>query len=126
MAKQSLKDPKFRCNACKEFYYAEENPVHYQCPKHGYLCEKHIIDNDFSFTANDYKIEKQIHFPSEFIGCCHLYKETTRGESVKRVDIGRKNPKEPVTDEQFIEYFHKYKSCSKKAIKFYWNFDLKM
>jgi hypothetical protein len=42
MAKQSPKDPKFRCNICKEYYYAPEHMVHYQCPKHGYLCQKHI------------------------------------------------------------------------------------
>lgn len=91
MAKQSLKDPKFRCNACKEFYTAEENPVHYQCPKHGYLCEKYIIDHDFCFTASDSKSEKKIHLPSEFIGCCHLYKSSTSGESVKRLFIPKGN-----------------------------------
>ena len=42
MAKQSPKDPKFRCNICKEYYHAPEHPVHYQCPIHGYLCEKHV------------------------------------------------------------------------------------
>lgn len=42
MAKQSPKDPKFRCNICKEYYHAPEHPVHYQCAIHGYLCEKHI------------------------------------------------------------------------------------
>ncbi|MCX6211852.1 MAG: hypothetical protein NT104_04725 [Bacteroidetes bacterium] len=43
MAKQSPKDPKFRCNICKEYYYAPEHLVHYQCPDHGYLCSKHIF-----------------------------------------------------------------------------------
>jgi hypothetical protein len=126
MAKQSLKDPKFRCNACKEFYFADENPVHYQCPKHGYLCEKHIIDTDFSFTARESINRKEIHLPPEFIGCCHLYKDSTRGESVKSVYIPRENLKNAVTDEQFIEHFQKYIACAKKALKFNWNTDLKM
>jgi hypothetical protein len=42
MSKQSPKDPKFRCNICKEYFYAPEHLVHYQCPKHGYLCDEHI------------------------------------------------------------------------------------
>lgn len=126
MAKQSLKDPKFRCNACKEFYTAEENPVHYQCPKHGYLCEKHIIDHDFCFTASDSKSEKKIHLPSEFIGCCHLYKDSTRGESVERLFISKGNQKNTVPDEQFIENFKKYYACAKKALEFNWNSDLKI
>jgi len=46
MAKQSPKDPKFRCNICKEYYYAPEQLVHYQCPNHGYLCEKHVFTKD--------------------------------------------------------------------------------
>ena len=127
MAKQSLKDPKFRCNACKEFYFAEENPVHYQCPKHGYLCEKHIIDTDFYFTGiSDAKSERKIHLPSEFIGCCHLYKDSTRGESVKSVTYFTGNQKKIVSDEQFIEYFQKFNACTKKALKFNWNSNLKM
>ena len=42
MPKQSPSDPKFRFNICKEYYYAPEHMAHYQCPKHGYLCQKHI------------------------------------------------------------------------------------
>lgn len=42
MPKQSPKDPKFRCNICKEYYYAPEHSVHYQCPTHGYICCNHF------------------------------------------------------------------------------------
>lgn len=60
MAKQSPKDPKFRCNICKEYYYAPEHLVHYQCPIHGYLCEKHV------FTKDSY-LESRIYISSEMI-----------------------------------------------------------
>ena len=61
MAKQSPKDPKFRCNICKEYYHAPEHPVHYQCPIHGYLCEKHIGKEDDLIYCHTYdrKIYKE-------------------------------------------------------------------
>ena len=55
MSKQSPKDPKFRCNICKEYYYAPEYLVHYQCPKHGYLCEKHVGQKDMLVFGHDDK-----------------------------------------------------------------------
>lgn len=55
MAKQSPKDPKFRCNICKEYYYAPEHIVHYQCPDHGYLCNKHVFKKeDMIFYLHSY------------------------------------------------------------------------
>lgn len=54
MAKQSPKDPKFRCNICKEYYYAPEHLVHYQCPVHGYLCEKHVFSKDSFLESRIY------------------------------------------------------------------------
>ena len=42
MPKQSLKDPVFRCNTCKEYFSAPEHSVLYQCPVHGYICENHF------------------------------------------------------------------------------------
>ena len=53
MAKQSPKDPKFRCNNCKEYYHAPEHSVHYQCAIHGYLCEKHVGQQGQRFYAYD-------------------------------------------------------------------------
>jgi hypothetical protein len=54
MAKQSPKDPKFRCNICKEYYYAPEQLVHYQCPNHGYLCEKHVFTKESHLESRIY------------------------------------------------------------------------
>jgi hypothetical protein len=53
MSKQSPKDPKFRCNICKEYFYAPDNIVHYQCPEHGYLCEKHVGQKDMLVFGHD-------------------------------------------------------------------------
>jgi len=46
MPKQSPSDPKFRCNICEEYYFAPEYKIHYQCPVHGYLCSKHVGDEE--------------------------------------------------------------------------------
>ena len=88
MAKQSPKDPKFRCNICKEYYYAPEHMVHYQCPKHGYLCKDHIgqkgqlvyghdLFNNPNKTQkedideqNDPYWDKIIELPNSIIGKC--------------------------------------------------------
>ncbi|MFN6336579.1 MAG: hypothetical protein ACK4V4_08690 [Sphingobacteriales bacterium] len=53
MSKQSPKDPKFRCNICKEYFKAPEYTAHYQCPKHGYLCEKHVGQKGQRFYGHD-------------------------------------------------------------------------
>ena len=60
MAKQSPKDPKFRCNICKEYYYAPEHSVHYQCPIHGYLCEKHVFTKDSLLESRIYIFSDKI------------------------------------------------------------------
>jgi hypothetical protein len=54
MAKQSPKDPRFRCNICKEYFYAPDNLIHYQCPIHGYLCEKHVFTKDSFLESRIY------------------------------------------------------------------------
>lgn len=93
MAKQSPKDPKFRCNICKEYYFAPEHMEHYQCPKHGYLCQKHIgVQGQFVYGHDDRNnpneeneneldpnkdpyFDKIIEIPSMFIGKCLCAKE---------------------------------------------------
>ena len=63
MAKQSPKDPKFRCNICKEYYHAPEHPVHYQCATHGYLCKYHIGDEDDIIYCHTYDRKNEEKIP---------------------------------------------------------------
>jgi hypothetical protein len=79
MPKQNLRHPKFRCNVCKEYHSAPEHLVMYQCPVHGYLCEKHIITENKEIeiilvsgnkkTKDERRVSK---FPSKYFGFCYI------------------------------------------------------
>lgn len=45
MPKQAIKDPRFRCNTCKDFHSAPSYPYLYQCPVHGYMCNRNHEGN---------------------------------------------------------------------------------
>ena len=141
MAKQSPKDPKFRCNICKEYYYAPEHMVHYQCPKHGYLCQKHIgikcliyghneidnpnqIEKDNTEPQNDPYWDKIIDFPTEFIGKCLCHEENNYMEGFNYLEYDNTDP--------FYSLEYKLESrlkrgqrCRRIPAKFLWNENLK-
>ena len=94
MAKQSPKDPKFRCNICKEYYHAPEHPVHYQCAIHGYLCEKHIgKEEDIIYCHTfDRKIDE------EFSNRFWIATEARRNAALNKLPIPELPPVQPIPD----------------------------
>ncbi|MEI6190343.1 MAG: hypothetical protein WCP61_07960 [Chitinophagia bacterium] len=135
MAKQSPKDPKFRCNICKEYYYAPEYKVHYQCPKHGYLCQKHIGIKDHLIYGheknnpnverstkksfkNDPYFDKVIKLPNEYIGNC-LCSEVDN--SMQEINFVEYDFWDSSIELSFNGTYSGDKRCKKKPAKFVWN-----
>jgi|APGre2960657468_1045069.scaffolds.fasta_scaffold210954_1 hypothetical protein len=133
MSKQSPKDPKFRCNICKEYYHAPENSVHYQCPVHGYLCEKHILKPDSiielftkyteytgTHTKERHDIES-IYLPKSLLDKCIVEDVRFRENPEKYSEW-----KDSMSKEEFLDMIVNPPSiedylCCKKVIKYIWN-----
>jgi hypothetical protein len=141
MAKQSPKDPKFRCNVCKKYYYASDHPVHYQCPEHGYLCEAHVgnpgiliyghnegknrnMGNIFNEMEkpnpgkNPY-FDKIIELPSFLIGKCLCGDSVNKNMQGFFYDYNYNSWAEKHT--QTLDYLFEVYKCKKTTVKFVWN-----
>ena len=139
MAKQSPKDPKFRCNICKEYYYAPEHMVHYQCPKHGYLCQKHIgIKSHLIYAHNEYdnpnrikKVDvapqndpywdKIIELPTEYVGKCLCWIDDNYMQEINFLHYNNRNLPFSSIERKFEDMGR----CKKNPAKFVWNENLK-
>jgi len=137
MPKQSLKNPKFRCNHCKEYHSAPEHMTMYQCASHGYLCEKCVVTENSTVELVFYDQEssnREVKFPEKYIGYCNLdgnwdFKEIayryTFNYQLKEKGL---NPKSK--DEQLIDYWrskiHTYPNITygcKKTIRYDWDIE---
>ena len=76
MAKHNPKEPKFRCNFCKEYHNVPEYKTMYQCASHGYVCEKVVVTNgsliNLKFGSNIDFEERKVKFPLKYFGFCNL------------------------------------------------------
>ena len=45
MENQSTNNPRFRCNICKQYYFALDHPIRYICASHDIFCSKHYKNN---------------------------------------------------------------------------------
>lgn len=148
MAKQSPTDPKFRCNICKEYYYAPEHMVHYQCPDHGYLCNQHVFKKENmiyylhsrnnpnsskngSDPSKDPYYDMLFDIPSNYLDTCKMkfgsqYDFDTRGDAYKSsTELTQKGFNSKKFEEKLDEVFFQYKPCGKHLAKFTWNVNVK-
>lgn len=145
MPKQSLKNPKFRCNHCKEYHSAPEHMTMYQCASHGYLCEKCVVTENS--TVNLIFIEEEsanrtVKFPEKYNGFCNLSGESsfkqiatdlafcsskryTAGDCLEDVNLSPNSK-----DEELIDYWRSrqhYRTNNtfgcKRAIRYDWDND---
>ena len=72
MAKHNPKEPKFRCNFCKEYHYVPEYKTMYQCASHGYLCEKVIVTDESRVKLSSNEFEREVNYPLKYVKFCNL------------------------------------------------------
>jgi hypothetical protein len=146
MAKQSLKDPKFRCNVCKDYHYAPEYKTMYQCASHGIMCEKVVVTKDtevnLKFGGNLEFTARSVKFPLNYINFCNLDGNTYFTKIRKEIhlydqELVKNNLSISSKDEEIINFRWNTKflfpkknqpdtyGC-RKTIKYDWSDDLKM
>jgi hypothetical protein len=129
MPKQSLKNPKFRCNHCKEYHSAPEHMTMYQCASHGYLCEKCVVTENSTvelFFYDQKSSNREVKFPEKYIGNCNLdgnrqFKEITYRYSFFNSQLKQAGLNSNSKDEQLIDFW-RY-GCLKKTIRYDWDND---
>jgi hypothetical protein len=117
MAKHNSKEPKFRCNFCKEYHYVPEYKTMYQCATHGYLCEKVIVTNESKIKIKvidvfDDFIERKASYPIKYIQYCNL-----------EGDKDFKYIRNQILIDKFIKKIYGFckKSTDQEIIEFWWN-----
>lgn len=126
MPKQSLKNPKFRCNHCKEYHSAPEHMTMYQCASHGYLCEKCVVTEN-STVELDFLHEKSsnriVKFPIKYVGYCNInaLKDISWRYFFNEYALERGRLNINSQDEQLIDHFRSDFSYCKKAIRYDWD-----
>jgi len=108
MAKQNPREPRFRCNVCKEYHEVPEYKVMYQCPIHGYLCENHIINENTSLKIKFHRgnkwIERTAVFPETLYDFCNIEMSTSEVK-FNEIRYGEKTYKRQHIDlDNFIWY----------------------
>jgi len=116
MPKHNSKEPKFRCNFCKEYHYVPEYKTMYQCASHGYLCEKVVVTHEsrikLKFGGNVDFIEREVSYPLKYNEFCNLEGNSSFGKV--RTEI-------QVYDHYMKNYGVSINSTDQDVIDFWWN-----
>jgi hypothetical protein len=128
MPKQSLKNPKFRCNHCKEYHSAPEHTTMYQCASHGYLCEKCVVTENSSAElvfSHERSSNRIVKFPGKYLGFCNIntLKYISRSYFFNEYDLERGRLNINSKDEQLIDNFISRMGSCKKTIRYNWDND---
>lgn len=146
MAKQSPKDPKFRCNVCKEYHYVPDFKTMYQCATHGYMCEKVVITKNaevvLKFGGNLDFETRTVKYPEKYLNFCNLEGNSNFSKIRNEIhlynhDLVKNNLSINSTDEEIIDYWWHIKDLfpsknqpdtfgCKKTIKYNWSDELKI
>lgn len=116
MPKHNSKEPKFRCNFCKEYHYVPEYKTMHQCASHGYLCEKVVVTHEsrikLKFWENVGFIEREVSYPLKYIDFCNLE---------GNFSFGRVRTAIQVYDHYMKNYGVSINSTDQDVIDFWWN-----
>jgi hypothetical protein len=145
MPKHNSKEPKFRCNFCKEYHYVPEYKTMYQCASHGYLCEKVIVTKDSKVNLlcydNDEFLKSSISIPEKYIGFCNLDGNTSFTTIRYKINFFERELKANgltlnPSDEEIIDlHWNKFSTLNrnqpatygcKKTIKYNWSDELNL
>lgn len=128
MPKQSLKNPKFRCNHCKEYHSAPEHMTMYQCASHGYLCEKCVVTENSSAElvfAHERSSNRIVKYPGKYYGYCNINhsKDISRSYVFNEYDLKRGHLNINSKDEQLIDHSISDWGYCKKTIRYDWDIE---
>lgn len=140
MPRQSKKNPRFRCNYCKEYHSAPEHMTMYQCASHGYLCEKCVVTENSTIELDFYPNKsnnRTAKFPEKYLGYCNLdgnrdFKEIAYSYAFFDTDLERAGLNSTSKDEQLIDLYRSKKDFlnkpnttygCKKTIRYDWDIE---